>query len=100
MNLTVVAGHSSPNRSGRHHLMLLCLTLVAGISLPGCVSGRYMMPGRQRDPMAGAPKLPNGNDAALEEIVAHLNQNTTRIQSWRANNVTIRSNKLAVPLSA
>ena len=55
------------------------------------------MPVRFRDPMAGAPRLRNIQNPQMEEIVSLLNQNTQRIQSWRANGVTITVNGFKLP---
>ena len=67
----------------------LILATVACCGLPGCLAARGMMAFHQRDPMAGAPRLRNSRNPRVEEVVAHLNQNTDRIQSWRANRVRI-----------
>ena len=54
------------------------------------------MSNRHRDPMAGAPRLKNPSNPPLEEVVAHLNRNTDRIQSWRANSVRIRADRFSL----
>ena len=73
------------------YFMLLSL-IVCG-TLPGCLSARGLIATRHRDPLAGAPRLQNVRNPRVEEVVAHLNQNTNRIQSWRANSVKIRADK-------
>lgn len=77
-------------------ILLLLLGLMTITTSSGCMWGRAMGI-RFRDPMAGAPRLRNINNPQMEEIVAHLNQNTQRIRSWRANGVNIMVNRF--PLS-
>ena len=67
----------------------LIFALIVGNFLPGCVAARGIMVFHQRDPMAGAPRLRNTKNPRVDEVVAHLNQNTDRIQGWRANHVKI-----------
>ena len=74
----------------------LALALLIGISLPGCLSARGLLAFHHRDPMAGAPRLKNAQNPRVEEVVAFLNQNTNRIQSWRSNSVGIRVDKWAL----
>ncbi|HEY0980552.1 hypothetical protein [Schlesneria sp.] len=73
--------------------MSLSLLLFVVVSLSGCVSGRGIIWKRARDPMAGAPCLKNVSNPSIEEVVAHLNQNTDRIHSWQAKKVKIRVDK-------
>lgn len=68
---------------------LLLLTVVIACNLSGCVTARGMLALHHRDPMAGAPRLKNAKNPRVEEVLAHLNQNTDRIDSWRANRVRI-----------
>lgn len=86
--------------SANNRLIRQTAVLLAGICLctmlSGCVSARMMMVSR-RDPMAGARRLSNAKNPKLEEVVAHVNQNTELVQSWRANNVRIQANNM--PLS-
>ena len=72
---------------------MLLLALIAATVLPGCMLTRNMMALRHRDPMAGAPRLRSVGDPQLEELVTHLNENTNRLHSWRANNVKIHANQ-------
>ena len=60
--------------------------------LSGCLAGRNLMAFRQKDPMAGAPRLSTSEQLQLEDVVAHVNENTHRIHSWRANNIRIQAN--------
>lgn len=77
-------------------ILLLLLGFAAGTVLSGCASFRGMMAGRYRDPMAGAPRLQNTANPQMNEIVAHLNQNTHRIHGWRANSVRIEAHHLTL----
>jgi hypothetical protein len=83
-------------RAFAHPVSLCVLALAVASALPGCFTSRSMFAGRQRDPMAGAPRMRNVSNPPLEEVVAHLNRNTDRIQSWRANSVKIRANGMSV----
>lgn len=76
----------------RHRLVLIALALISVAEGAGCATWRMSMLNRQSDPMAGAPHLSNSKNPPLQELVAHLNQNTERIQSWRADNVRIQTN--------
>lgn len=73
----------------RRFAVSFVLASVACGFLPGCLVARGMLAIHQRDPLAGAPRLRNARNPRVEEVVAHLNQNTERIQSWRANRVRI-----------
>ena len=77
-----------PDRFGRR-VASLALAILLGSFLPGCVAARGMMALGHRDPMAGAPRLKNVKNPRVEDVLAHLNQNTDRVQSWRANRVRI-----------
>lgn len=67
----------------------LILAFVASGFLPGCLAARGMLAMHHRDPMAGAPRLRNVRNPRVEEVVAHLNQNTDRVQCWHTNRVGI-----------
>ena len=73
----------------------LLLAVVIGAILPGCITSRGLF-SRNRDHMAGAPRLRNSKNPGIEEVVAHLNQNTDRIQNWRTNNVRIRCENMSL----
>lgn len=93
----------STARAGRLHnsplqrTAFLLLAMQLAVMSTGCISLRGMSSFRYRDPLAGAPRLPNPTSPQIEEVVAHLNQNTDRIQGWRANEVSISANH--IPLS-
>ena len=92
----------NPEMAANIHLSRLnCLLLLAITSATfstGCTTARGMMISRQRDPMADAPRMPNANSPSLEQVVAHLNRNTDRIESWKTNQVRIYTKGLSVPL--
>ncbi len=88
----IAATRLASNPSFRRGSLLMLALLLATVQT-GCISVRTMMVGRQPDPMAGAPRLQNCNNPRIEEVVAHLNQNTDRIQSWRSNSVKIHANQ-------
>jgi hypothetical protein len=82
----------------RHALrMLLAIVLVYGAS--GCTMARVMISRRAPDPMAGAPRLQNSNIPSMQQVVAHINQNTDLIRSWKTNDVRIHAKGIAIPLS-
>jgi hypothetical protein len=87
---------AKPQTSCKFRLGLLILALIAVTTMPGCISGRGMIAFHRRDPMAGAPRLRNASNPQLEDLVTHLNDNTNRIQSWRANNVEIHANHFSL----
>lgn len=67
------------------------------VFLPGCTSMRSWLRG-PADPFASQPcVLPP--DATVEQVVAHLNQNVDRLQSWRAHGVGIRVKGIPFPLN-
>ncbi len=90
MTIPTVSNTAKKAQANYHCLLLLAFATVCFQS--GCVSGRRMFAGRPRDPMAGAPQLHNHRNPPLEEVVAHLNHNTDKIKSWRADNVKIQTN--------
>jgi hypothetical protein len=72
-------------------VMSFAMAMVMLGLLPGCLTARSMMAMRHRDPMDGAPRLKNSKNPRVDEVIAHLNQNTDRIESWRANSVRINA---------
>jgi len=80
-----------------HRAAFVLLAVLVTIPAPGCISVRGLSSFHHRDPLAGAPRLSNPTTPQIEEVVAHLNQNTDRIQSWLANDVRISANHF--PLS-
>ena len=73
---------------------LVFAATIALLTLPGCMSLRGMGGFAARDPMAGAPRLRNHENPAKEELVAHLNRNTEKLECWRANSVKIHTNAI------
>lgn len=79
---------ADPHRKRRGAITMVIL-LFLGSTLPGCVTARNMIALHHRDPMAGAPRMRNAKNPKVDEVLAHLNQNTNKIESWRANRVRI-----------
>src|SRR5262249_54991683 len=85
--------HDSPPPPVLSHLLkfrrCLLTLLVAGACgmLGGCIWGRQWF--GQREPFGPRAPCALKPNATADEIVAYLNQNTGRIQSWRAEHVTI-----------
>lgn len=77
---------------------LFLFALLCGTVFSGCATARSMMSIRQQDPMAGAPRLRNVKSPSLDEIVAHHNRNTDKIESWQAGKVSIHLKGINVPL--
>ena len=69
-----------PDRFGRR-VASLALAILLGSFLPGCVAARGMMAIGHRDPMAGAPRLKNVKNPRVEDVLAHLNQNTPTVSA-------------------
>lgn len=76
----------------------ICSAVAAGMTfLPGCMSMRSWLRG-PADPFARQPcVLPP--DATVEQVVAHLNRNVDRLQSWRAHGVGIKVKGVPFPLN-
>lgn len=83
----------------RGHRCLLVLITIASLVCPtGCAGLRGM--GLRRDPLANT-KCVLGQNPTLEEVVAHVNANVEKIQSWKADNVKIAANSggISLPVS-
>ncbi|WP_010583303.1 hypothetical protein [Schlesneria paludicola] len=87
------------NRSTAKSVLHVFIVFAFVTSLSGCAGRRGMLIMGTRDPMAKAPRLSCGSDPQMEEVVAHLNRTTDRLQSWRASNVKIRTKGVPVTLS-
>ena len=78
-------------------LRTLALAFALITTLPGCVGFRGLGLRHGIDPLAGAPRPRWAEDPQVEEVVDHLNRNVDKLQTWRANSVSIKANHL--PLS-
>lgn len=77
---------------------LFVAVMVLSMTIPtGCAGLRGM--GLRRDPMANT-KCVLGQNPTLEEVVAHVNANVDKIQSWKADTVNIQANSggLSIPV--
>lgn len=86
------------NRNLVRMLLRMVLATIVVPMFSGCITARNMMSISYRDPMAGAPKLPNHKNPRLEEVVAHVNRNTERVESWRASRIRIHAQGVMFPL--
>ncbi len=83
---------------GRAPRSLLVVMILSLVCPTGCAGLRGM--GIRRDPMANT-KCVLGQNPTLEEVVAHVNANVDKIQSWKADNVKIAANSggISLPVS-
>lgn len=74
---------------------LLVALLVGSLIPTGCAGLRGLA--LRRDPMANT-KCVLGQNPTLEEVVAHVNGNVDKIQSWKADNFKIAANTGGISL--
>ncbi len=83
---------------GRAPRSLIVVMVLSLVGPTGCAGLRGM--GLRRDPMANT-KCVLGQNPTLEDVVAHVNANVDKIQSWKADNVKIAANNggISLPVS-
>lgn len=76
------------NRGRTPRILLVTVTVASLVCPTGCVGLRGM--GLRRDPLANTQCV-LGQNPTLEDVVAHVNGNVDKIQSWKSNTVKIEA---------
>lgn len=76
--------------------LMLCSFVLVGVVASGCAGLRGQ---RDTNPFGGNTACVMPKNPTVTDVVDHVNQNVAKVQSWKANSVTIRAQSVPIRLN-